>query len=56
MIIGKNVQDQAGYLLWNIKRRLTGGKWKSFVVGEFDKLEDYSTVNRTKRKIYGRND
>ena len=39
----------------NIKRRLAGGKWKSFVVGEFDKLEDYFKADRTKRQINGRN-
>ena len=53
-VIGDDVEDKARYLLLLIKKLFPRGKWKNFIVNEFDNLEDYSALDRNKKKTYGR--
>ena len=53
-VIGDDVRDQGRYLLSMIKRLFPRGKYKEFIVNEFESLEDYSSLDRKKRQIYGR--
>ena len=48
------MEDQAAYLLWNIKKLFKGTSYLNFIFADFESLKDYSTLSKAERKNYGR--
>ena len=54
-VVGTQKKQQVRFLLWHLKRLQPRGAHVHAVLNDFNKLEDYSTLTRAKRKHQKRN-
>ena len=52
--VGSVKEDQAGWLLYHLKKLYPGGRHLSLVMNDFRSLDDYLTCSKTKRRSYCR--